>query len=88
MAIVGRKRQTELNPGASAIRNRGDLREVGIGAAAMSGRTQDEPAGGGPETSSPEGKLLGDDAGLEATSLEALENDFQEVLAELEGDKA
>ncbi|KAF1792309.1 hypothetical protein GQ600_27877 [Phytophthora cactorum] len=33
-------------------------------------------------------KLLGDDAGLEATSLEALESDFEEVLAELEGDKS
>eukprot|EP00644_Phytophthora_capsici_P004290 jgi/Phyca11/533787/estExt2_fgenesh1_pg.C_PHYCAscaffold_170108 len=31
---------------------------------------------------------IGDDAGLEATSLEALESDFQEVLAELEGDKS
>jgi chromosome segregation ATPase len=54
----------------------------------MSGRLQDESAGSGLETSSPDGKLLGDDAGLEATSLEALESDFQEVLAELEGDKS
>ncbi|KAG6613681.1 Cilia- and flagella-associated protein 58 [Phytophthora cinnamomi] len=54
----------------------------------MSGRVQEDPAGGGPETASLEGKLLGDDAGLEATSLETLENDFQEVLAELEGDKS
>ncbi|RLN50001.1 hypothetical protein BBJ29_002772 [Phytophthora kernoviae] len=40
-------------------------------------------------TESPsDGKLAGDDGALEATSLEALENDFQEVLAELEGDKS
>ncbi|KAG2776948.1 Cilia- and flagella-associated protein 58 [Phytophthora cactorum] len=53
----------------------------------MSGRDREEPPSG-PETSSSEGKLLGDDAGLEATSLEALESDFEEVLAELEGDKS
>jgi chromosome segregation ATPase len=40
-----------------------------------------------PDTPLGEGKLL-DDGALEATSLEALENDFQEVLAELVGDKS
>ncbi|KUF98452.1 uncharacterized protein AM588_10011523 [Phytophthora nicotianae] len=53
----------------------------------MSGRGQDEQPTG-PETSSSDAKLLGDDAALEATSLEALESDFEEVLAELEGDKS
>lgn len=46
-------------------------------------------AGGGSSSSDAvsDAKLL-DDPSLEAASLEALENDFQEVLAELEGDKS
>ncbi|CEG39346.1 uncharacterized protein PHALS_09599 [Plasmopara halstedii] len=55
----------------------------------MVGSDRDEPAIGGRETSSsPDGKVPVDDAGSMATSLEALENDFEEVLAELEGDKS
>lgn len=54
----------------------------------MTGTSPEELASDKRETRSPDSKLLSDDIGSKVTSLEALENDFEEVLAELEGDKS